>query len=132
MGWAGLISVALMGCGGAAGSGADASVQADASLETLCSSLCRRSSDACPAIQREGYRALCTDSCLGSLRDLPSVCRDEMETSLRCVGRAPAMCGEPLEPICPAETCAVNACVAAEQVRQGIEPNFRGTCDAGR
>ena len=69
MGWAGLISVALMGCGVAAGSGADASVQADASAETLCVDFCLRS---------------------------------------------------------------IDACIAAEQVRQGIEPNFRGTCDAGR
>ncbi|MEZ4405290.1 MAG: hypothetical protein R3A52_02185 [Polyangiales bacterium] len=131
MGWAVSISVALMGCGGDATNGTDASVQADASLESLCATSCRRSSDACPEIQRDPYRTLCTDTCVNSLRDFPAVCRGLLDANMRCVDRAPAVCGEPLEPICPAESCALNACIAAEQVRQGIEPNFRGTCDGG-
>ena len=132
MGWAVVISAAIMGCDGVAGNGTDAAVQADASLESLCATYCRRSSDVCPAVQREGYRLNCTDICLRSLRDLPTVCRGELEASFRCIERLPATCGEPVEPVCPNESCAVDACVAAEQIRQGIEPNFRGTCDAGR
>jgi hypothetical protein len=127
------IALCLGACGGSVATTPDAATDARAATDggglVLCEDLCVRSAAVCPAIQQAGWLALCRSYCPSS--SVPAACASLEQASFRCLLRSPATCGEPTEPVCPAESCAVNACVAAEQRRQGIEPNFRGTCDGG-
>lgn len=123
-----VVLAAATGCGTSAGS--DASASLGVSLEARCASSCRRHSETCDATQREAYRLSCISQCQQDVRSVPEVCRGYYPAVFDCAEQNPT-CGVSSQSPCEAAACPLNACVAAEQRRQGLSPSFSGTCDAG-